>query len=139
VLVAILDINVLVSSFLSTKGPPAEIVDEWQEGAFDLVVSPLLLDELERAVIKDRIAGRVDPRDVTALREALLRDAVHIGDPPPGQYVPADPDDDYLVALAFAAEADVIGTGDKDLLELGLERPRIVAPREFRGWLVDVP
>ncbi len=52
---------------------------------------------------------------------------------------PGDPDDDYLVALAFAAEAGVIVTGDKDLLELGLERPRIVAPREFRGWLADVP
>ena len=137
-LVAILDINILVSSLLSTKGPPAEIVDEWEEGAFDLVVSPLLLDELERAAIKDKIAGRVDPRDVAALREALLRDAVQVGDPP-GQYVPGDPGDDYLVALAFAAEADVIVTGDKHLLELGLERPRVVAPGKFRAWLADVP
>ena len=138
-LVAILDVNVLVSSPLSTRGPPAEIVEQWEEGAFDLIVSPLLLDELERAIIKDKIAGRADPRDVAALREALLRDAVHFDDPPPGQYVPADPGDDYLVALAFAAEAHVIVTGDRHLLELKLERPRVVTPAEFRGWLADVP
>lgn len=136
---AILDVNVLISSLLSKGGPPAEILDEWEEGAFDLIVSPLLLDELDRAVLKRKLAGRVEPGDVVALREALLRDAVLVDDPSSGRYVPADPGDDYLVALAHAAEADAIVTGDRHLLELGLEHPRVVAPGEFRAWLADVP
>jgi predicted nucleic acid-binding protein len=39
-----------------------------------------------------------------------------------------DPGDDYLVALALAANADAIVTGDKDLLDHpGLQPPAINA------------
>lgn len=47
--------------------------------------------------------------------------------------VSPDPNDDYLLALALAGEADVLVTGDKrDLLSLGHHgRTRIMAASSF--------
>jgi predicted nucleic acid-binding protein len=46
--------------------------------------------------------------------------------------VTQDPDDDYLVALAAAAESDVLVSGDHHLTDLKrVGDMRIVTPREF--------
>jgi predicted nucleic acid-binding protein len=44
----VLDCNVFVSTLLSPTGAPAQILDQWANEGFDLIVSPLLLAELER-------------------------------------------------------------------------------------------
>jgi len=44
VLRVVLDVNVLVSGLLDRPGPPAQILRAWYAGAFELVVSPLLLE-----------------------------------------------------------------------------------------------
>jgi predicted nucleic acid-binding protein len=50
-----------------------------------------------------------------------------------------DPDDDYLLALALASEADLIVSGDRDLLELEgqdlADLPKVVRPAEFLSSL----
>jgi hypothetical protein len=47
---AVLDPNVLISALLAPAGTPAAILRAWSAGAFELVASPLLLAELERAL-----------------------------------------------------------------------------------------
>jgi len=42
----VLDCNVFVSALLSPRGSPAQILDQWADGDFDVVISPLLLAEL---------------------------------------------------------------------------------------------
>jgi predicted nucleic acid-binding protein len=53
-------------------------------------------------------------------------------DPPPlPMPVCRDPDDDKILALARAAQADVIISGDKDLLTLGsFQAIRILTPAD---------
>ena len=48
-----------------------------------------------------------------------------------------DPDDDYLIALARAHNADVIVSGDKDLLTWPEQQPPVVAPATFETMLAD--
>jgi predicted nucleic acid-binding protein len=56
--------------------------------------------------------------------------------PPQLEYLPPpicrDPGDDYLIAHAMLARADVLVTRDRDLLDLGaVAGVRIVDPRSF--------
>jgi predicted nucleic acid-binding protein len=43
---SVLDPNVLVSAAISTAGPPRQIIAAWVDGRFELVTSPVLLEEL---------------------------------------------------------------------------------------------
>ncbi|MBB4665057.1 hypothetical protein [Conexibacter arvalis] len=49
--------------------------------------------------------------------------------------VTRDPADDYLVALARAQQVDAIVSGDRDLVEAGIERPPVQRPADFIGLL----
>jgi hypothetical protein len=135
VLRAVLDVNVLVSAFLSPQGTPAATVAAWRDGRFDLVVSPALLHELDDVASRPHLAGRIDPHDLAASVAGIRRDATLVDDPPPERHVPSDPDDDYLVALALTTGAHVIVTGDAALLALAFDRPRILTPRDFLAAL----
>lgn len=127
---AVLDPNVLVSAVLSPRGTPAAIVRRWRAGEFELIVSPSLLDELERVLDYPKLRTRIEPEEAQELL-TLLRDEADVReDPdedPPVQ--PTDPDDAYLVSLAYVAQA-VIVTGDRGLLALTGKVP-IYAPADF--------
>lgn len=54
-----------------------------------------------------------------------------VDDPIDAPRVCRDPDDDYLIVLARAAEASVLVSGDLDLTSLDTNDPPIVTPRRF--------
>ena len=67
---------------------------------------------------------------------AVIRDnAILVADPPAERHAPSDPDENDLVALALAAGALTIVTGDAALLAVTLGQPRILTPRDFRAAL----
>jgi len=127
---AVLDVNVIVAAVLSPNGSPAAVLRRWLEGAYDLVVSPKLLDELERTLGYRKISNRVTSEEAGELLGMLRRNAEVRDDPtndPPARS--ADPGDDYLIALAADARA-IIVSGDRHLLDLSDELP-IYAPARF--------
>ena len=126
---AVLDVNVLVSALLSRGGAPARIIGSWLDGGFELVVSELLLAELERALGYPKVAAYVSP-DAAAAFVALLRGAAIVAvDPAESPERSSDPGDDYLLALAEAENASLV-TGDQHLLDLA-DRFPIRSPRAF--------
>lgn len=127
----LLDANVHLSALLSPTGPPAEIVTRWRSGEFDLVVSPMLLQELTTAVEHRRLRSRLDVAQVHAYVTTLASDALLVDDPRTTERVSPDPRDDYLLALARMSGAEVIVSGDRHLTELGDVRPPVLTPREF--------
>jgi uncharacterized protein len=127
---AVLDVNFLISAVLSPRGAPSRLLAAWRDGAFELVVSPMLLAELRRALGYPKIACLVPPADADALVALLGRAAELAADPPgPPPVRSADPEDDYLVSLAAAARA-VIVSGDAHLAGMG-DRIPVRRPAEF--------
>ena len=136
----VLDVNVLVSAAIGRDASPRRVVESWEGGAFEVVVSDLLLAELERVLGRREIAVRVDPVAISILRRLTRDDAIRADDPSGDEkLVPADPRDDYLVALARAAGASVIVTGDHHLLDLEGLRPPALEPGAFLSLIERLP
>jgi putative PIN family toxin of toxin-antitoxin system len=90
-------------------------------GALTLVSSPTLVAEFDDVVGRPKFRA-VLMRAGTAsdsLSQELRRLAELIDPPPLPKRVCRDPDDDAVLALAVAARADLIISGDADLLALG--------------------
>jgi putative PIN family toxin of toxin-antitoxin system len=77
----VLDCNVFVSALLSPQGSPAQILDQWADGDFDLVISPLLLAELEKVLSRPKFHASIDRVHIDALLTGLAEDAVLVDDP----------------------------------------------------------
>lgn len=127
---AVLDPGVLVSALITPTGKPAKLLLAARTGSFDLVVSPLLLGELESVLRRKKFRRYVDLGGVAAYLDLLRRDAQLEADPDtPPPIRCKDPDDDYLIALAHSQSAALV-SGDQDLLELANKIP-VFSPAEF--------
>ena len=90
---AVVDTNVLLSG-LFWRGKPHAVIEQVRAGALSLISSPGLLAELAEVMNRPKF-------------EEILA------------AVSRDPSDDAVLALAVASQADLIITGDNDLLILG--------------------
>lgn len=128
----VLDTNVLLSGLMFPDGAPGRVVAAWREARFDVVMSVHQLAEIGRALAYPRIRrvlGWDDQRIEKFIRQIYVR--VQIVDLHGITVeVPADPDDAPILATLVAGKADVLVTGDGDLLALH-ERFPIQTPSEF--------
>jgi len=133
---AVVDPNVVISGALSPHGAPARVLLRWEQGDFELVVSAMLLEELERALAYPKLRRHIAEPDASALVRWIKGSAAIGTDPPDEPAIrSADPGDDYLIALA-AAQRAVLVSGDKHLLALSEAIP-VYTPREFLALLGD--
>jgi len=127
---AVLDPNVLITALLSRRGTPAQLLRAWIDGAFELLVSSLLLAELERALAYPKLRKRIDAEEAEAFIDWLQRSATIVDDPATTPPVRSpDPGDDYLLALGAHEHAALV-SGDNHLLSLGTTVP-IHSPAAF--------
>ena len=126
----------IISATLSPRGAPGRVFQLWFEGAHELVVSEMLLDELERSFSYPKLRSRVTSAEAQELLEILGRGATLAQDPDKAPDVRSpDPDDDYLIALA-AESRSVLVSGDSDLLGLSGQIP-VRSPLEFLEMMED--
>jgi putative PIN family toxin of toxin-antitoxin system len=105
-------------------------LEQARKGELELIVSPLLLAELEGVLEREKFRRHVALDAARAFVDLLRRDATVAADPegtPP--LSSADPDDDYLIALAHHERAQLV-SGDAHLLDLADMAP-ICSPAEF--------
>lgn len=132
----VLDANVLVSAAIS-EGPSHRIVQAWLQGqAFEVVICDQLLGEV-RSVLTERSRFRKwISLEAAELYVTTLTTVANVQpDPAPGPALTRDPDDDYVIHLARAHDADYIVSGDADLLEWNEQDPRVVPPAELEARL----
>lgn len=112
------DTNVVVSGLL-WLGNPGRLLEAAANGGITLYTSPVLVAELRSTLSYDRLAARVERSGLT-LDELLNRylNVAIIVEPANVPQVTRDPDDDHVLACALEARAELIVTGDADLLTL---------------------
>lgn len=128
------DTNVLASAF-GTRGLCLDLF-RLALDQHELLVSALLLDELER-VLEEKFG--VPGRDRTAARE-VLRECTFVATPDPvPEFDCPDPSDTPLLAAAISAGAEFFVTGDKALLEMeSVKGMPIVSPRQMYERLIQI-
>lgn len=131
---AVLDANVFVSAAVRPAGPPGQIIQRFlRGGAFEIVMSPPIVDEVLRALscpkVRKYVRPGLDPElwfeDIVVLSQLVVGEREIHG-------ASKDPDDDKYIAAAVEGRAAFLVAGDSDLLELEeYGGVRIVSPRVF--------
>ena len=129
---AVVDTNVLIAALL-WRGTAHRLLEQAHTGDLTLFTSPALLTELADVLARAKFSATLLRSGTTP--ERLLVDCRRLAkviDPPAlAQPVCRDPDDDHVLALALAARADLIVSGDADLLSLvSFQGIPIIAPGE---------
>jgi putative PIN family toxin of toxin-antitoxin system len=132
------DTNIVVSGLL-WRGSPRHILDAARDEVIELFTSGALLDELEDVLKREKFAALLEAASVTAhelvLGYAALATVIEAGER--GRVILADPDDDYVLACALAAQAEVIVSGDGHLL--GLKHYHGIRILNAAGLLAEIP
>lgn len=127
----VIDPNVFISATITPNGSLGPIISLIDDGTLVPVVTQHLVDEVVDVLGRPKLSKYVMPGAGAAFEDQMHRLGqwhAEIDDPPA---VTRDPKDDYLVAVARAAGADAITSGDDDLHaapDLGVE---VLTPREL--------
>ena len=136
---AVLDANVYVSAAVRPEGPPGQIIGRFlRGGAFEIVMSQAIVEEVSRALnyrrVRKYIRPGLDPElwfeDIVVLSHLVAEDRAL-------ERISKDPDDDKYIAAAIEGRAGFVVAGDAGLLDLRRhEGIRIVSPRAFLDILI---
>ena len=122
----VFDTNFLYAAF-AAKGFCEELVDE-AASECEIIWSNTLREEFESILARRHQIG-----PATRVALAAYVDLCEFAEPEPlSERICRDADDDVVLGTALAGKADVIVTGDNDLLALKTFRGiRILSPRQF--------
>lgn len=123
-----LDTNMLVSGF-ATRGLSADVV-RLVLAEHEFVTAEVVLEELRRVLLEK--FGVPEPR-VGEIEALLRRDPVAPRPDVPPEVQVRDEANAWVLASAIAARAEVLVTGDRDLLDLAdsVGALKITTPRGF--------
>ena len=128
----VLDTNILVSGLMFPESIPGRIIAAWSEAQFDVVSSHEQLAETGRVLAYPKIRRILkwdDQRIEQFIKRLYIR--VELAEPEStGVEALRDPDDAPILGTLVAGEADLLVTGDHDLLALN-DRYPIETPAEF--------
>ncbi len=128
----VLDTNVLLSGLMFPEGTPGRIVTAWVEARFEVAFSLDRLAEIGRVLEYPKIRRKLgwdDEQIELFIKQLYIRaEVVELG--PISVEVPRDPGDAPILATLATAKADVLVTGDGDLLALSDKYP-VETPVEF--------
>ncbi len=115
---AVLDTNAVVWALVFTGGPAARLRHAWQQGSLLPLVSTATAQELMRVLAYPKFG--LDAQEQQELLADYLpwAEVVKVPEPPPRVPGCRDVNDLPFLHLAAAGRADVLVTGDADLLAL---------------------
>lgn len=130
---AVVDTNILIRAVIMPRGTVGPVITRLRGGDYTLAYSQRLIDELLEKLALPRIREkyRLDDQDIDDVL-ALIALRGELVTPTRTVKVCRDPKDDMFIEAAWAGKAEVVVTGDKDLLTLKkFETVRFITPRAF--------
>jgi putative PIN family toxin of toxin-antitoxin system len=125
----VLDTNVFVSGVFF-GGLPGRTLESWRDGKLEIVVSPQIIEEYVR--VGEGLAARFPGVDLDPALDLVAASATLVPAPSLSEPASRDPDDDKFLACAVAARAEVVVSGDRDLLVVSpYGRISVLRPRDF--------
>ena len=114
-----LDTNIVISGLI-WRGAPHQVMLALSDDKFTAYTSYSMVSELTRKLLGTKLGRELIKRDISAQQLVMSYTALcEIVSPAPlAQPICRDPDDDAVLACAKAANADLIISGDQDLLVL---------------------
>jgi putative PIN family toxin of toxin-antitoxin system len=135
---AVVDANVYVSAAVRPEGPPGQIIDRFlRGGAFEIVMSQAIVDEVLRALSYPKVRKYIRPGlDPELWFEDIVVLSLLVAGEREFDRASKDDDDKYIAA-AIEGRAGFVVAGDSDLLDLKqYDGIRIVTPRAFLDLLI---
>ena len=128
----VIDTGILIAALITRDTPPDQIYQAWRKQGFELVTSEWQLEEFRRVSRYPKLRKFLQPIEAGSLVNGLRHQALLLNDLPNVE-LSADPDDNPLLAMAIAGEANYLVSGDKrDVLSLKkVGKARIVTARRF--------
>jgi putative PIN family toxin of toxin-antitoxin system len=128
----VIDTNVVLSGLIKPDSVPGQMLHAWRNGSFRLVLSDFLIEEIAETLTRPKIQALV-PWSKRKIDRFVLELRAFCDEVEPANLkadYPRDPDDIPVLATLIASNADVLVTGDRDLLALREQYP-IETPAEF--------
>ncbi len=136
----VVDPNVLLSALVGNpEAAPALLLEAIHDHAVEMVACPTLIAEVRENLPEPYFRTLLNQGEAEQAVSAIERVALMLDDPVDPEPVLRDSSDDYLLALARAAKAEMIITGDKDLLDHAGLRPPAISAREAITRLAAPP
>ena len=126
-----LDTNILLSAALFPGGTVSRAYDKAVTTPNRPIISDYVVDELRRVFARKFPAKNADLTSFLASLASCAEVVFTPDEPELQEDEVRDPNDRPILRAALASEADVLLTGDKDLLEAGIDNPRVMSPADF--------
>jgi len=121
---AVIDTNIFLAGLLNAEGGAAKIIRTFQDGEFDLVVTPEVFDEYVRVL--HLFDNDIPTSKSEELLELVFEKAVKVR---------PDADDEKFVSAALAGHAALLVTKNKKHFLKEVSAIKIVTVREFPSQL----
>ena len=129
---AVLDTNILASGALKPSSIPGQILKQWRDDKFELIISQHILSELEETLNKSYFRNILKTQDIDDFLELFLSEAILTLITTTIQGVATHPEDDLVLATAESGKASFVVTGDHGLQNLKqFKNIKIVSPSTF--------
>ena len=114
----VFDCNIFVQALINLHGPAGRCVQKARDGEVSLFVSPFILSEIREIHLKTPLKYGITADQTEELAAAVAQFATLVTDVPEVYHHPFDPDDSAYVNLALKADARLIVSRDRHLLNL---------------------
>ncbi|MCR9133691.1 MAG: putative toxin-antitoxin system toxin component, PIN family [bacterium] len=122
------DTNFLISAF-ATRGLSADVF-QLILSEHELVLGEFILNEFKRVMLTKI---KLPEKYIDEVEQLLRQFDVQEIPENKSEIIIRDEDDRWVLQSAINAQADILITGDKDLLDITdqIEKPKILTPRQF--------